>query len=250
MPHIFRTLCLVALLSASVDAVIVYSNDFDGNQTFAPGVTGSISGGSDIFVAGLAGLGNPGNTFAGNLRQHDGVLTLQLNNLPYHTGVDLDLLLTTIDTWDGLTIFNGFPSPDVFNIFRDSLAFFSESFRNSTQATDVYWEPGEIGTSYMPPVGGSIATGTNGFGDVIGQSAADGAYDLSLEPSLSNIPHTGSSLTITFFPSGSGWQGDPDESFGIDNLQVTLLGVPTPGTLSIVLIGGAMLLWRRGRAKA
>ena len=38
---------------------------------------------------------------------------------------------------------------------------------------------------------------------------------------LKGIAHTSDTLTIDFFASGSGWQGGNDESWAIDNLQVT-----------------------------
>ena len=224
---------------------VAYENDFDGGEYFAPGVGGSLIGGTDVSVDGLAGLGNPGNTFSGNLRQTDGTITLTLTNLPAHTSIDLDLLFVAIDSWDGLNIGTGV-SPDLFNIKVGTLFYHSESYRNAFPGDDIYYDPGETGTSYSPPPGGFIPTdGGTGFGDRIGQGNNDGAYDLSLEPSLSNIPHTAGTLTIEFFPSGSGWQYLPDEGIGIENLRVTL--IPEPTTIGLVTTAGLVFLARRRR---
>ncbi len=61
-------------------------------------------------------------------------------------------------------------------------------------------------------------------------NALDSAWDLSLDPVFQNIPHTASTLTIDIFADGAGFQGGANESFGIDNLNVVLNGVPVIAT--------------------
>ena len=76
--------------------------------------------------------------------------------------------------------------------------------------------------------GGPSARGFNATWD-------DSAYDLGLDPVFQNIPHTGATLTVEWFASGAGWQGDnarfgetQDESWAIDNVRVDLNGVHAP----------------------
>jgi hypothetical protein len=49
---------------------------------------------------------------------------------------------------------------------------------------------------------------------------------MGLDPRFGNIAHTASSLTVTWLAHGTGWQGGTDESWGIDNVEVLLNGVP------------------------
>jgi hypothetical protein len=68
---------------------------------------------------------------------------------------------------------------------------------------------------------------------------------MNSEPSLQNIPHTASSVTISFFASGAGWQGGNDESWGLDNLSVGI-NVPEPTMLgSLGLLAAALGARRR-----
>ena len=44
------------------------------------------------------------------------------------------------------------------------------------------------------------------------------------DPTFRFIPHSSSTLTIAWFPSGPGWQGGSDESFAIENVEIFLVG--------------------------
>ena len=57
----------------------------------------------------------------------------------------------------------------------------------------------------------------------------DSGYNMGLDPAFDAIPHTASTLTIEWYAEG-GWEGGADESWGIDNVEVTLNGVPVQST--------------------
>ena len=227
------------LASGAASAVPVYSNNFDGAAIVAAGVTANLSGASVQSVQGLSGLGAAGNQFGGNFLTSFGagsVATLTLTNLPTHTSLNLTGLLAALDSWDSTD--GGCCSPDVFIIrvdgniiFQDTYAIALGTFHNVNGLTDIG--------------GGNQQRGFNSGWN-------DAAFDLENE--LQNIIHNSSSLTITFSGEGGGWQGGDDEGWGIDNLVVSLNGVPAadvpePMTLSLLGAGlagiGAM---RRRRA--
>lgn len=123
--------------------------------------------------------------------------------------------------------------------------------------------PSQLGRSqsYTPPPGGLLALNTP-LGFTSYQSGdqydfTDAAYDMYLEPSLSGIPHSASTLTIRWFASGTGYEGGIDESWGMDNVQVSLNGVtavPEPSTRAtcgvLAAIGAILGFYRRSRQLA
>ena len=162
------------------------------------GFTGSFS---VVGVQSYQGLGPTGNQFNSKFLQSSGSATLTLTDLPAHDRLDLGFLLAIIDSWDGGT-------NDYFNVRVDGTTIFRESFSYEGLAQQ----------SYVPPQGGLISSGTQlGF-----SSWNDAAYNMFLEPKLQSISHTASTLTIEWLANGPGWQGGTDESWAIDNLQITL----------------------------
>src|SRR5262249_46676082 len=145
-------------------------------------------------VQGYAGYGIPGDQFGGNfLRSPTGnVVTLHLDNLPAHTALNLDFLFAAIDSLDGTGVF---PSGDFFNVKVDGISIFRESFANAL--------PSQI-QSYVPPPGVELARHVDlGFSGP-GGFYTDSAYYLGADPVFQNIPHTASSVTITFQIEGPG----------------------------------------------
>jgi hypothetical protein len=221
----------VAVLAASgASAQQVFFTDFDS------GVPAEFSGaGSAQGVQGYNGLGNSAaNSFGGNMLRNDdasnptqAASVLTLNNLPAHDTLRLDCLVAIIDSWDG---FGGVFNDDSFNIKIDGTTVFSQVFAS-----------GSGGQTYNPGAPTMLSQGSNlGF-----SGYNDFALDLSFDANLT-VAHSASSVTIEFYASGPGWQGGSDESFGLDNVSVTLRGVPTPGALG--LFGAAGLMARRRRA--
>src|SRR5439155_12239073 len=101
-------------------------------------------------------------------------------------------------------------SPDYLNVQLDGTPLFHETFANYT-----------CPQSYSG--WGQLAFNTSlGFNS----GFVDAAYDMGYYPRFQSIHHTASTLTLSWFASGAGWQGGDDESFGIDNLQVVFFNLP------------------------
>jgi hypothetical protein len=231
--------CLLPAASANAAGITLFSYDFDGLPTIAPGVGVSTSGSTSSLESvqnyTLAGLG-----FSGNFLRNTGggttqtKSTLTLTNLASHTSVSIGFLLAIIDSWDSV----GCCSPDYLNIeVGDGVTqnvVFSQTFDNYN---------GGAGQSFnTTPAGPRGAYGFNsGFNDA--------AYDLTNLASLQNIAHTSSTLEISWFASGPGWQGGNDESWAMDNLTVSMdaapAPVPEPATLSLVGLALAGMAGRR-----
>ena len=223
-----------------------FSFDFDtGISTQWSGITNLES------VQGYAGLGSGSNVFSENfLRNETGgyamsppyqsnpgtPTVLTLTGLPAHTSVSLGFLLAVIDSWDGNSNdkISGYPvGPDYFNVTADGNLIFHETFSNFPGGSQTYQ-------------GAMLGSGLSARG--FNSTWLDSAYDLGLDAAFQNIPHTGSTLTVEWFASGAGWQGDnlrfggtQDESWAIDNVRVDLNGVPAPLPPSASLLGSGLL---------
>jgi hypothetical protein len=125
-------------------------------------------------------------------------------------------LLAIIDSWDGNAL--GCCHPDIVNVTVDGKKIYSESFTNfpSTEHKASY-------PKSNTPAGVILAQQ-----QLLGfySDFADSAYNMGLEPLLNNIPHTASTLTIEWYASGRGWQGGDDESWAIDNVEVSVIPPP------------------------
>jgi hypothetical protein len=235
----------VALLlsagAASAAPITVFSTDFNGALApeIAPG-TALLEG-----VQGYAGLGPVGNQFGGNfLRSATGnTVTLNLTGLPTHDTITLNFLFAAIDSLDGTGVF---PSGDFFKIVFDGNTLFSESFANAL--------PSQI-QSYVPPPGVQLARHVDlGFSGP-GSFYTDSAYDFGADPAFANFAHSASTATIEFFIFGPGNQPLDDESWAMDNLNVSVttigreIPVPMPEPITLSLFGagfaGAVALRRR-----
>ena len=136
--------------------------------------------------------------------------------LPYMLGFDF----YAIDSWDGNATING---PDLFEIYINSVNVFSYTFSNSA-ASQSYPHLPTVGPSYL----GFNATDKDSIYRNI------------------QIPFSvGTASTITIKWRSNGLQGIQDESWGIDNVNVSY--VPTPGSLSLIGLGGLTLARRRRR---
>jgi hypothetical protein len=207
--------------AAMANSLTAYFNNFDTDPTVGSGITAGLSGvTSTEGVQGYSGIGSSDNQFSGNFLRNASIgypTTLTLTGLPPHTSINVNFLLAIIDSWDGYTEYG----PDAFNVQVDGVSVFSQVISTFYQV-------------YNPPYGVLLSSGSNLGFDVW----ADNAYDMYLEPAFQNIPHTGSTLTISWFASGPVWQGGEDESWAIENVQVVLnnvvpphmlLGFPLPG---------------------
>ncbi len=167
-------------------------------------------------------------------------MTLTLNSLPTHDTISLAFLFAAIDSLDGT---GSFPAGDFFKIVFDGTTLFSESFANAL--------PTQI-QSYVPPAGVELARHVDlGFSGP-GGYYTDSAYDFGADPLFANFAHTNSSATIDFFIFGPGNQYLADESWAMDNLQVsvtTRAAVPEPSILILFGLGtfGLMIYGCRQR---
>lgn len=200
---------------ALADVQVFYS-DFDS------GAPAGLSGFYSIeSVQGFAGAGNLGDTFEGMLLRNNATgnpaaaTRLTLTDLPEHTYISIGFLFAYIDSWDGPSSPYG---PDYFNIAVDGVPVF------------------QISSGYGQPIYSGHA-GWAGW--------EERGIDLTADPSLTHLAHSASTLTITFWSSGAGWQGGEDESWGIDNLRISSDFVPAPGAMALLLMGGVGLSRRR-----
>lgn len=221
----FAALVVVSLAGlANAQPTQVFYSNFDSGQPAELSGAGGLES-----VMGLAGVGNTGDTFTGNLWRNDGgalfKTTLTFDNLPAHDSVSVGFLLAFIDSWDSI---DGDPGPDWFNLDVDGINRLKITSANAS-GTVTY-------------AGDQLYWGEAGWND----GWWDRAFDLGGETLIQNIPHTASSLTIDFYASGDGWQAGIDESWGIDNLGVSVNVVPAPAAASLAL-AGVMLAQRRRR---
>lgn len=214
-----------------------YSQDFDGGEATALGVSATISGGQLTPVELYEGLGNEGRKFSGDFLRSpiDGLVRLEVVGLPPHNRISLGFLLAAIDSWDGTDAFCP-QAPDRFIVSIDGALVFSHSFRNTLVPSSMCCSPcstrsesayGELLQSYRPPVCGLLSTGEAApFGDVGFNFWGDGAYDMYLEPVFQNIPHTSESVVVDFFGTHccDATQTLSDESWAIDNITIAVGG--------------------------
>ncbi len=181
---------------------------------FEQGLPSTVKPGSAMLTPsqGYAPLGPPGNMFGPTfLRGITGnAILVCLDDLAPHSELSVDFLFAAIDSLDGT---GTFPAGDYFVVKVDGTEIFRESFANALDS--------QI-QSYMPPPGVELARkvdlGFNGPGGYY----RDSAYHLGADPVFQNIPHTASSVEISFQLEGEGVQSLDDESWAIDNVRVTV----------------------------
>lgn len=210
-------------------ASTVFSTDF--NSATPPA---EISPGSALItgVQGYTGLGPVGNQFGGNFLRSEtyNAVSLQLNNLPAHSAINLAFLFAAIDSLDGSGEI--YPQGDYFNVVVDGVTIFNQSFANAA--------PYQI-QSYVSPAGVELARHVDlGFSGP-GSYYTDSAYNLGADPIFSNIAHTASTANIQFFFQGGGIQSLNDESWAMDNLTVTVAAAPVPVPAAVWLLGSGLI---------
>ncbi|MBT7981091.1 MAG: tandem-95 repeat protein, partial [Akkermansiaceae bacterium] len=163
-----------SVLSENFDAEVNFA--FTGNVEIEPvGEFASINGFEGSFLRNLTS-GNPADA-----------TTITINDLPPHDRLSIGFVLAIIDSWDG-----DLAGGDSFSVTVDGEPVFSHTFNNS----------GPNGQqSYVPSQEIELARSVD-LGFSSGPQSLDSAYDLRKEPSLSNIPHSGDSVTIEIYASG------------------------------------------------
>jgi hypothetical protein len=217
---------LFSLPNAAALNQIVYYNDFDGGLLTAAGVTVAQNGG--VSVPTIA----PYDATFGNISRADDNTTgieLILNNLPAHTGVNLDFALAFLDSWDSTD--GGNFAPDLLELYIDGAPFAAYTYNNAL-GTIKDFDGGTLLHEY-------VQFNTDLF-------YSDTVVDMATDPTLI-FPHTASTLSVKWIASGAGWQGGSDEAYAIDNVWVELEGVqiPEPTTWMLAALGAAGFALRR-----
>jgi len=227
---------VIVLAEGDIASLSVFNTGFEG------GVPSEFSGfTSTTSVQGYAGLGTNSNVFAGDFLQNDSGFgpgqpttpqtptRLTLTNLPTHESVDIDFLLAIINSWNDAND-SSIWGPDEFVVTFDGLEIFNENFRNIDGSTQGYQPPPGVALTPAP----LSDLGFPGPTGVLERN--DSAYNMGLDPTFDAIPHTASTLTVEWYAQ-TGWEGGANESWGIDNVEVTLNGVPvqTTATFNVTL---------------
>lgn len=188
---------------------LVFASDFNGASVPAQ-ITGA---GILENVQGFEGRGPEENPFSGQFLRNPATgnpaapITLSLTNLPAHETISLRFLLAIIDSWDN--------NNDRLSITVDGLEVFHKNFRNDRVAQEFDYPAGSL---ILRDEELAFSSGTNG--------QREAAYDMSRARELRDIPHTGSTATISFFATGNSWDGGDDESWAIENLEVSISAAP------------------------
>ena len=188
-------------ITVPAQATLLYFNDFED----IVGAEGS-SGKTDVTPSARPRgfLGQFGND----------TVTLTLGNLSAHTQATVSFDLFILRSWDGNNQIHG---PDVWQLKVDeSQTLLHTTFANAPLDLEDFRQayPDDYPGSDYPPYTGSTEIKTLGYTD-----APDCVYHLSF-----TFAHNDSTLRLDF--SGHGLQGIQDESWGLDNVNVTISLAP------------------------
>lgn len=228
-------------LPAGAQAATVYFNNFQGSV------------GNEWSATTVSSAPNPdyNNTrkFLGEFGAES--VTLTLDSLPAHTAATVEFSLFLIRSWDGEDDNNSFPDsalgPDHWTFKADGGLLFDETFSNGNPKGQSFTGPGtpENCAGHADPAGPAYAAMSGSaecyslgywFNDIPNgtNEAMDSVYNLAF-----NFSHSGNSLVLDF--GAYGLQSLADESWGLDNVKVSVTPVPLPGALSL-LMGGLGVL--------
>ena len=236
---------LVWWVSAPASAALVYSNEFQGAV------------GSEWSHTGIASAPNPdyANTrlFLGEFGND--TVSLSLNGLPAHGLTTVSFSLYLIRSWDGndTAVVNKDPlGPDTWTLnVAGGPSLINTTFSNGNPAGQAYggafssythtaWTPctayqGYSGPSPNGPMKGANECYSLGYKFTslsVTNEAMDSVYELAF-----TFPHTNSSIVLNF--GANGLQSLADESWGLDNVRVSVAPIPIPA--AVWLFGSGLL---------
>ena len=220
---LFTTLMLNATAS---QAVVVYENAFqtvagsEWSHTTLQKTPTPYSFGSRSF------LGEFGND----------TVSLNLSGLTPHNALTLTFDLYLIRTWDGSSSGTAFDfGNDSFKLsVGDGPVLLDKTFSNGNPAGQSFG-PAAINPQFT----GAAETYSLGYvvpANILAEPLVmDSVYKLSY-----TFAHTTNQLTLNF--SGYGLQAKGDESWGLDNVRVSM--VPEPGMAPMLALGLLAVVWR------
>lgn len=218
---LFAALLSASFFSQQAVASVVFATDF---ETGTP--------------AGFSGLGSvqstqalPSARFGAQHMYNDTTLTgnagatvLTLSGLAAHSMLSMSFDFVAWNSWDGTG--SSFPSGDFFEVLLDGVLLASISPNNASGTLSIAG----------PAV---LIAGPAPFG--YGDSAPFFNRDTAWAVTVSNFSHSSANAVFTFRVNGLGWQGGADESFGLDNLVISIPrvdgAVPEPTTWAMMLAG-------------
>ena len=144
-------------------------------------------------------------------------VSLSLNSLPTHKAVTLSFDLFVINTWDGNDSNPG-EGPDIWDLsVVGGPTLLHTTFQNYPRAGDPTQSfPDNYPGGNHPARTGAVENNTLGY--INNGIPMDSVYHMSF-----TLPHTADSLTLNF--TAQGLQGLDDESWGFDNVSVSLTPV-------------------------
>jgi hypothetical protein len=229
MNRVIVLLAMLAILSGSSsgNCADVYTNGFEG----AVGPEWSSSSKGVTPIGSRSFLGEFGNTR----------VDLTLGNLPAHSAVTVAFDLFIIRTWDGNCALNDW-GPDYFSLgITGDGTLLNTTFSNGPESWALRQSyPDNYLADHSYQTG---ASEVNSLGYMRGPSLPmDSVYHLQY-----TFAHESAGLGLYF--AGSGLQGLADESWGLDNVAVSVSSVPEPGTLGLLVCGAiaGLICWRRRR---
>jgi hypothetical protein len=230
------SLPLLALLlchAAPSHAMVVYENDFqtaaggEWSQTTRQNTPTPYPFGPRTF------LGEFGND----------TVSLSLSGLTPHDSLLLEFDLYLIRSWDGSSAGTTYDyGNDAFRVAVDGgPVLLDETFANGNPAGQSYGplalNPYHTGAAETYSLGYVFVDGIQHTAQVM-----DSVYRMSFL-----VPHSAGQATFNF--SGYGLQGIEDESWGLDNVRVSV--VPEPAIAPMLALGVLALAWRaRRRSRA
>lgn len=220
------SLGLLLLGSASAHAITAYQHDFQSavgsewSHTITQNTPTPYPFGQRSF------LGEFGND----------LVTLSLSNLASHSSVQIEFDLYLMRSWDGSSIGTAYDYGD--DYFKLAVAggptLLNKTFSNGNPAGQSFGplanNPYYTGAAETYSLGYVFNDGIQGTSQVM-----DSVYRMSF-----NFDHSWDLLTFEF--SGYGLQGLKDESWGLDNVRVSL--VPEPAALPMLGVGLLLVAWQ------
>ncbi len=208
--------CVVALAGMGADASVFYSTNFENGSNRAEWSSNQNYSTQASFTRFLGRYTNSGVTLTVPQPARPN------NDVPGPGGATellLEFHLYIIDSWDGSETTHG---PDHFGIRVNNTVIFDETFANQ-HPLQSYERSADVGPVHM------------------GYDARwlDSIYYMA-------VPFDTTSPTISIQFYGAGLHGSfNDESWGIDNVRLSVVPVPAPGAAWLGMLGAGAMLRRR-----